>query len=82
MDDILKTVKEVIAGVLQVEAEKIPDDVDVYLEYGMDSLTAVKALAILDERLGIQIPDENLEKIKTPKDMAKLIQECLEKRAK
>ena len=78
MNQVIETIKEVLAEVLQIDSKSIGDNSDIYNEFGMDSLAAVKTLALLDEKFGIEIPDENLIQIRTPSDLAKLVEACLE----
>ncbi len=78
MDDVLKVVKEVLADVLKIPVEKILDDLDIVACYGMDSFKVINMLALLDERLDVELPDTDLPQIRTPRDLAKLVKKCLD----
>ena len=82
MESALIIVKEALSEVLKVPIDSIQDDSDIYQEYGIDSLSAVKTLALLDQRLDIEIPDENLHEIRTPRDLANVVAVCLDEKGR
>jgi acyl carrier protein len=58
-------VKEIIIDKLGVEEEKIASDASFVDDLGADSLDTVELIMQLEEEFGIEIPDEDAEKITT-----------------
>lgn len=54
-----------IAEVVGVEATEVTDNKAFIADLGADSLDAVELVMALEEELGIDIPDEDAEKITT-----------------
>ena len=58
-------VKEIIIDKLGVEDEKISSEASFVDDLGADSLDTVELIMQLEEEFGIEIPDEDAEKITT-----------------
>ena len=58
-------VKEIIIDKLGVEEEKISSEASFVDDLGTDSLDTVELIMQLEEEFGIEIPDEDAEKITT-----------------
>ncbi|MEC9007091.1 MAG: acyl carrier protein [Candidatus Neomarinimicrobiota bacterium] len=58
-------VKEIIIDKLGVEEEKIASEASFVDDLGADSLDTVELIMQLEEEFGIEIPDEDAEKITT-----------------
>ena len=58
-------VKELIIDKLGVEEEKISSEASFVDDLGADSLDTVELIMQLEEEFGIEIPDEDAEKITT-----------------
>ncbi|MAN42269.1 MAG: acyl carrier protein [Candidatus Marinimicrobia bacterium] len=58
-------VKEIIIDKLGVEEEKISSEASFVDDLGADSLDTVELIMQLEEEFGIEIPDEDAEKITT-----------------
>jgi acyl carrier protein len=65
MSDIAQRVKEIIAEQLMVELEEITEDSTFVDDLGADSLDRVELIMEFEEEFGIEIPDEDAEKIST-----------------
>ena len=63
MADIFDTVKEIIVEQLGVEAEDVKMEASFVEDLGADSLDIVELVMALEETFGLQIPDEDAEKI-------------------
>jgi acyl carrier protein len=63
--DILDKVKEVIADKLDVDIEKIVPEANFANDLGADSLDVVELVMALEEDFGVEIPDEEAEKLQT-----------------
>lgn len=69
----LELVKEVVAEVLHLEPEDITPDKEFEKDLGADSLDRVEIIMNLEDKLGIQIPDDDLEGIITVGDAVEKI---------
>ncbi len=61
-------VKKIIAEQLGVEGEEVTPEAKFVEDLGADSLDIVELVMALEEEFGIEIPDEDAEKIGTVKD--------------
>ncbi len=66
-------VKEIIADQLGVEIEKITPEAKFVDDLGADSLDVVELIMAFEEEFGIEIPDEDAEKIATVGDVLNYI---------
>jgi len=65
---MLDKIKEVVAEQLDVSVDEIKEDSKFVEDLGADSLDVVELVMALEEEFGIEIPDEDAEKIQTVKD--------------
>jgi acyl carrier protein len=75
MADIEQRVREIIADQLGEPIENITPEKDFQQDLGADSLDVVELVMALEEEFGIQIPEEDAEKIKTVGDAINYIKE-------
>jgi acyl carrier protein len=61
-------VKEIIAQELEVESKQLTPEARFIEDLGADSLDIVELVMELEEEFGIEIPDEDADKIKTVGD--------------
>ncbi|MDT7871453.1 acyl carrier protein [Thermocrinis sp.] len=73
--DLETRVKEIIADQLGVEIEKLRDDANFVQDLGADSLDVVELVMAFEEEFGIEIPDEDAEKIRTVGDVINYLKE-------
>ena len=73
--EILEQVKEVVAEQLNVNKDEIKEDSKFVEDLGADSLDVVELVMALEEKFGIEIPDDEAEKIVTVADAVKYIEE-------
>lgn len=64
-DEILKTVKKIVADQLEVDLEKVIPESNFANDLGADSLDTVELVMALEEEFEIEIPDEQAENITT-----------------
>ena len=68
-------VKEIIVEQLSVNENQITDEASFIDDLGADSLDTVELVMAFEEEFGIEIPDEDAEKIQTVGDAVKYIDE-------
>lgn len=68
MSDAADRVREIIANELGVEMEKVTDEASFVEDLGADSLDTVELVMAFEEEFGIEIPDEDAEKIARVQD--------------
>jgi acyl carrier protein len=64
-DSIDARVKEIIVNELGVEADKVTPDASFVEDLGADSLDTVELVMAFEEEFGLDIPDEDAEKMGT-----------------
>jgi acyl carrier protein len=68
MADIEQKVKDIIINELGVEAEKVTPEASFVEDQGADSLDTVELVMAFEEEFGMEIPDEEAEKLQTVGD--------------
>ena len=77
MSAITEKIKSVIAEQLGVKPEEVTDQAKFVDDLGADSLDTVELVMALEEEYGVEIPDEDAEKLTTVGDAIKYIEEKL-----
>ena len=62
---VLEKVKAILAEQFDVEEDKITADTDLQEDLGADSLDVVDLLMSIDDEFEVEVPDEEIENIKT-----------------
>jgi acyl carrier protein len=72
-DDVVATMREVLASELDVEAGKVTADARFKEDLDADSLDLVEVVLALEEKFGIEIPDDEIAGVKTVGEAADLV---------
>lgn len=67
MSSVAERVKKIIVDQLGVNAEQVTEEASFIDDLGADSLDTVELVMALEEEFGMEIPDEEAEKISTVK---------------
>lgn len=62
---VLEKVKAILAEQFDVEEDKITADTDLQKDLGADSLDVVDLLMSIEDEFEVEVPDEEIENIKT-----------------
>ncbi|MDD3296214.1 MAG: acyl carrier protein [Candidatus Omnitrophica bacterium] len=73
-------VKDIISEQLGVKKEEIKPESSFIDDLGADSLDTVEVVMALEEEFGIEIPDEDAEKITTVGEAIKYIEDKINKK--
>ena len=75
---VFDKVKKIIVDQLDVEEDKVTEAASITDDLGADSLHVVDLVMSFEEEFDIEIPDDQVEKIKTVGDIVKFIEEKVE----
>jgi acyl carrier protein len=73
-NSVEEKVKSIIVEQLGVQAEEVKPDASFVDDLGADSLDTVELVMAFEEAFGIEIPDEDAEKIQKVKDAISYIE--------
>ena len=62
---VLEKVKAILAEQFDVEEDKVTAETDLQEDLGADSLDVVDLLMSIEDEFGVEVPDEEIENIKT-----------------
>ena len=74
MSNISEKVKGIIVEQLGVDQDQVTEDASFVDDLGADSLDQVELVMALEEEFGIEIPDEDAEKITRVKEAVEYIE--------
>ena len=72
---IFDKVKEILVDQLDVEDEKVTMEASIIDDLGADARDLVDLVMSLEEEFDVEIPDEQVENIKTVSDIVKYIED-------
>ena len=72
---IFDKIKDIIIEQLQVEESDVAMDTKLMKDLSADSLDAVEIIMAIEDEYGIEIPDEEAEKIQTVGDLVRYVEE-------
>jgi acyl carrier protein len=82
MTDVEVKVKEIIMEKLGTSEDKITPEASFRNDLGADSLSTVELMMELEEKFGVEIEDQEAEKIQTVRDAVAYIEKKLAEKAK
>ena len=72
---VFEKVRDILVNQLDVEEEKVTMEASITDDLGADSLDVVDLVMSLEEEFDVEIPDDQVEKIKTVGDIVKYVEE-------
>ncbi len=81
MSDIGDKVKAIICDQLMVDADEVKDDASFVEDLGADSLDTVELIMEFEDEFGIEIPDDEAEKISTVGEAIAYLEKLLANKA-
>ncbi len=72
---VFEKVREILIDQLDVEEDAVTMEANIQDDLGADSLDIVDLVMSLEEEFDCEIPDEEIENIKTVEDIVKYIEE-------
>ncbi len=73
--NLFEDIQAVIAEQLNVDTAQVTPEAEFVKDLGADSLDVVELIMALEEKFGIEIPDEQAEKIVNVGDVVKYIED-------
>ena len=73
--DVFERIREMLAEQLEIEPEKITIESDILEDFEADSLDVVDMVMSLEDEFGIEIPDEQVENLRTVGDVVRYVEE-------
>lgn len=64
-EDVLQKVAEIISNHFDIEADKVTEQSNIKDDLNADSINVMEFVLELEDEFGIEIPDEDAEKIET-----------------
>ena len=74
MSDVAERVKKIVVEHLNVDGDKVIEGASFIEDLGADSLDTVELVMAFEEEFGIEIPDEDAEKITRVKEAVEYIE--------
>ncbi|WQW37006.1 acyl carrier protein [Helicobacter pylori] len=75
--NLFETIRAVIAEQLEIDVSQVTPEAKFVKDLGVDSLDVVELIMALEERFGVEIPDEQAEKIVNVGDVMRYIEKQL-----
>lgn len=73
--EVVDRVNEVFHNEFEIPTEKLVPDANLFEKLGLDSLDAVDMLVHIEDKLGIRVSSEQMEKLKTLNDVYLMVHE-------
>ncbi len=76
---VFDNVKDLISEQLDVKADEITEDSSIQDDLGADSLDVVDLVMAIEDEFSVEIPEDQVENIKTVGDIVKFIEDNTDK---
>ncbi len=73
--DVFERIRAVLAEQLDIEEDKITMDSNIMEDFEADSLDIVDMVMSLEDEFGVEIPDEEVENLRTVGDVVRYVEE-------
>ncbi len=73
-EEIKKEVKAKVAEIAEIPEEKLKEDAKFVEDLGVDSMMALEIVASIEKKYKVVIPEEEIPKIRTLKDIYELLE--------
>lgn len=70
----MERIKEIMVDTLNLDAEKLTPDADLIKDLDVDSIDVVELVMALEEEFSVEIPDEDVEKMTTLREISAYIE--------
>ncbi len=74
---VFEKVRAILCDQLDLEEDQVMMESSIVDDLGADSLDVVDVVMSLEEEFDVELPDENIENIKTVGDITKFIEEAI-----
>lgn len=64
-EEVFDALKEVLTDKLKVEPDRVTREANLFNDLGLDSIDLMTAVMAVEEKFGIEVADEELEKVGT-----------------
>jgi len=71
---MIEQIIDIVSKQLKSDAEQITPDTNIMEDLGADSLDIVELLMSVEEAFGVAVPDEDVQGLKTIKDIADYVE--------
>ena len=69
LEETKKNIKAIVAEILEVPESKLSDDARFFEDLNVDSMMALEIVASIEKKLKIIIPEEDIPKLRSLKDV-------------
>ena len=74
---VKKEVKKIISEITEVPADKLKEEATFTEDIGIDSMMALEIIASLEKKYRVVIPEEDIPKVRSLKDVYELLENLL-----
>jgi len=72
---VFEKIRAILCDQLELEEDAVTPESNILEDLGADSLDVVDLVMSLEDEFGIEIPDEEIENVKTVGDICKFVEE-------
>lgn len=80
MNSTLDTVREVIGNYLNIDPSTIGDSTQLVEDLGLDSLDSIELVMEIEEKMGIELADDDMDDVKTVGQLADALNRAFARR--